>query len=72
MTFSKCQSGDVIMDYEKFYDMVQEEMRCLMEMDIYKDDYQLIKTLAALYQLQDYLANRLAEEIAGGKRDDFC
>ena len=60
------------MDYEKFYDMVQKEKQHLMETDMYKDDYQLIKTLAALYQLQDYLSNRLAEEIAGGKRDDFC
>ena len=60
------------MDYEKFYDMVQEEKERLMEIDMYKDDYQLIKTLAALYQLHDYLANRLAEEVAEGKREDFC
>ena len=49
------------MDYEKFYDMVREEIRRLMEMDMYKDDYRLIKALAALYELQDYLANRIAE-----------
>ena len=60
------------MDYEKFYDMVQGEKQHLMEMDMYKDDYQLIKTLAALYQLQDYLANRIAEEVAEGKREDLC
>ena len=59
------------MDYEKFYDMVQEEKQRLMEMDMYKDDYQLIKTLAALYQLNDYLANRIAEEVADGKREDW-
>ena len=59
------------MDYEKFYDMVQEEKQRLMETDMYKDDYQLIKALAALYQLQDYLANRIAEEIADGKREDL-
>ena len=60
------------MDYEKFYDMVQEEKQRLMEMDMYKDDYQMIKTLAALYQLHDYLANRIAEEVAEGKREDLC
>lgn len=49
------------MDYEKFYDMVREEIQHLMEMDMYKDDYRLIKALAALYELQDYLANRVAE-----------
>lgn len=49
------------MDYEKFYDMVREEIQRLMEMDMYKDDYRLIKALAALYELQDYLANRIAE-----------
>lgn len=27
----------------------------------YKDDYRLIKALSALYELQDYLANRIAE-----------
>ena len=59
------------MDYEKFYDMVEEEKQRLMEIDMYKDDYQLIKTLAALYQLHDYLANRLAEEVADGRRDDL-
>ena len=59
------------MDYEKFYDMVEEEKQRLMEIDIYKDDYQLIKALAALYQLHDYLANRLAGEVADGRRDDL-
>ena len=59
------------MDYEQFYDMVQEEKQRLMEMDLYKEDHRLIKTLAALYQLNDYLANRIAEEVADGKREDW-
>lgn len=49
------------MDYQQFYDRVIEEQKHLMEIDLYKDDYRLIKALAALYELQDYLANRLAE-----------
>lgn len=49
------------MDYEKFYDMVREEIEHFTEMDSYKDDYRLIKALAALYELQDYFANRIAE-----------
>lgn len=49
------------MDYEKFYDMTREEIQHLVEIDMYKDDYRLIKALAALYELQDYLANRIAE-----------
>lgn len=49
------------MDYAKFYDLVKEEQQRLLEMELYKDDYGLVKALAALYELQDYLANRIAE-----------
>ena len=49
------------MDYRQFYDRVMEEIQHLMEIDMYKDDYRLIKALAALYELQDYLANRITE-----------
>ena len=49
------------MDYQQFYDRVKEEQQHLMEIDMYKDDYRLVKALAALYELQDCLANRLAE-----------
>ena len=59
------------MDYAEFYDMVQEEKERLMAMDMYKDDYRLVKALAALYQLTDHLAGRLAEEVADGRRDDL-
>lgn len=54
--------GDVIlMDYQQFYDRVIEEQKKIAENDLYTDDYRLIKALAALYELQDYLANRMAE-----------
>ena len=59
------------MDYSKFYDMVMEEEQKLLEMEIYKEDYKLIKALASLYELQNYLSNRIVEEIADGKRDDL-
>ena len=60
------------MDYQQFYDRVMEEQQHLLEIDMYKDDYRLVKALASLYELQDYLANRLAEEVADGKREDLC
>ena len=59
------------MDYSKFYDMVMEEEQKLLEMEMYKEDYKLIKALASLYELQDYLSNRIAEEIADGKGNDL-
>ena len=63
--------GVIPMDYSKFYDMVMEEEQKLLEMEIYKEDYKLIKALASLYELQNYLSNRIVEEIADGKRDDL-
>ena len=48
------------MDYLQFYNRVKEEQQRLFEMEMYKDDYRLVKALAALYELQDYLANRIA------------
>ena len=53
------------MDYSRFYDYVVEEEEQLIRMDV-KDDYRLCKALAACYELQEYLANRIAEE---GKED---
>ena len=50
------------MDYNQFYDFVMEEKQHLLEIDMYKDDYKLVKALASLYELQDYLACRIAEE----------
>lgn len=43
-----------------FYDMVLEEGQRLKNQEI-KDNYRLCKALAACYELQDYLANRMTE-----------
>lgn len=58
------------MDYQKFYDFVmQEEMR-LKTMDI-ANDYRLCKALAACYELQGYLANRIGEMVERGEIEDY-
>jgi hypothetical protein len=49
------------MDYRAFYDLVVEEKEYLQNFDV-TDDYRLCKALASLYELQDYLANKLTEE----------
>lgn len=48
------------MDYEQFYDYVVMEQDRLRETDAL-NDYRLCKALAACYELQDYLAGRIAE-----------
>ena len=60
------------MTCEQFYDRVIEEQRRLTEQALYFDDYRQVKALAALYELQDYLAGRIAEEIESSKSDDIC
>ena len=49
------------MDYEQFYDYVIDEKDRLMTLDV-KEDYHLCKALAACFELQEYLANRIAED----------
>lgn len=51
------------MDYSTFYDFVTEEQENLRALDI-SGDYRLCKALAALYELQDYLANKIATDSA--------
>lgn len=48
------------MDYRAFYDFVVAEKEYLQAFDV-ADDHRLCKALAALYELQDYLANKIAE-----------
>lgn len=57
------------MDYEQFYDYVIQEKARLKRMDIANDD-SLCMALAACYELQYYLANRIAEMIERGETDD--
>lgn len=49
------------MDYRAFYDLVVEEKEYLQGFDV-TGEYRLCKALAALYELQDYLTNKLAEQ----------
>lgn len=46
--------------YKLFYDLVIREESRLKNIDS-ANEYRLCKALAACYELQDYLANRLAE-----------
>ena len=49
------------MNYRAFYDLVTEEMELLQSFDV-TGDYRQCKALAALYELQDYLAHKIAEQ----------
>ena len=57
------------MDYRQFYDYVMQEEDRLTALDV-RQDYRLCKALAACYELQDYLANRLGEMVERGEIDD--
>ena len=57
------------MEYKLFYDLVVQEAARLRARDIANDD-QLCKALAACYELQSYLANRIAEQVEFGEMDD--
>jgi len=46
--------------YKIFYDLIVQEKEYLRNLDI-SSEYKLCKALAACYELQDYLSNRLAE-----------
>lgn len=50
------------MNYRAFYDLVVEEKERLQAFDV-TGDYRQCKALAALYELQDYLANKIAEQV---------
>lgn len=54
------------MDYRAFYNMVMEEIEYLKAFDV-ADEYRLCKALAALYELQEYTANRIAELVNAGE-----
>lgn len=58
------------MDYECFYDFVVQEEQHLEKLDI-AGDYRLCKALAACYELQDYLANQIAQMVERGEIDDY-
>jgi hypothetical protein len=53
------------MDYRAFYDLVIEEKDYLQAFDV-TQDYRQCKALAALFELQDYIANKIAEQVADG------
>lgn len=54
------------MDYRAFYDMIMEEIEYLQVFDV-TSDYRACKALAALYELQEYTANRIAELVNAGE-----
>lgn len=54
------------MDYRTFYNMVMEEIEYLQVFDV-TSDYRACKALAALYELQEYTANRIAELVNAGE-----
>jgi hypothetical protein len=54
------------MDYRAFYNMVMEEIEYLQVFDV-TSDYRACKALAALYELQEYSANRIAELVNAGE-----
>ena len=58
------------MDYEMFYDFVVREIKRLKQSDV-SENYSLCKALAACYELQDYLANRLGEMVEQGEMEDY-
>ena len=58
------------MDYRAAYDMIMELQAELIEDHddplSQRPDYQKVKALAATYELQDFLANRIAELVNAG------
>jgi hypothetical protein len=52
-------------DYRAGYDFIME-----LQAELINDgllDYQTVKALAATYELQDFLANRIARAVASGE-----
>ena len=56
------------MEYKQFYDFVVQEAARLKTMDVVSN-YELCKALAACFELQAYLANRIAELVELGELD---
>jgi hypothetical protein len=52
-------------DYRAGYDLIMALQAELAEGEI--EDYRVVKALAATYELQEYLANRIAEAVAAGE-----
>jgi len=52
-------SGKDLVLCNLFYDLIVREERRLQKQDI-SEDYRLCKALASCYELQDYLASRIA------------
>ena len=57
------------MDYQHFYDLIIEEIENIMSQDL-QHDYHLCKALAACYELQEYLANRIGDQVARGEIEE--
>ena len=54
------------------YDFIielQEELAAKQQDEFGVPDYKAVKALAAAYELQDYLANRIAQAVATGELD---
>jgi hypothetical protein len=52
-------------DYRAGYDLIMALQAELAEGELY--DPRVVKALAATYELQDYLANRIAKAVAAGE-----
>lgn len=52
-------------DYREGYDFIMALQQELGTGD--REDYRVVKALAATYELQDYLANRIAKAVADGE-----
>ena len=60
-----------VVDYSACYDLIMDLQRDLAgqhhDAEIGCLDYKVVKALAATYELQDYLANRIAQAVAVGE-----
>ena len=57
------------MNYQQFYDLIIEEEEILVSQD-FKQNYRLCRALAACYELQEHLANQIADQVAQGEIED--
>lgn len=61
-----------VVDYRAGYDFImtlQQELAAKQHDEFGALDYKAVKALAAAYELQDYLANRIAQAVASGELD---
>ena len=56
--------------YYAIVELQRELVNQLNDVEIGCLDYKAVKALAATYELQDYLANRIATMIANGESED--